>query len=480
MKKAWRICSWALLFLASGLAQERFRKSPPVPDPLLRLGLPRIESMTLMNGLTVAVAPRAGQPYCSLELVIMAGESQSPAELPGLASFTAEMLRRGSYQLSASDLEERIEAMGGTLSVTTTPDCTYFSFQFLEEHFDEAMDILARMVLQPGFSDREVVSLRRILLYDLRQRQRDPAFVGRRQLYRILFEEHPYLKYCLNEDVFRSITRKDIQSFYDRFYRPNNAVLVLTGNLNLAVAVRKVSHALNTWPREEVDRPPLPSPDVWDGDKVCFVDLPRAREATVIVGNVIFPLADPDYFPFAVLNQLLGGTPFSRLFMNLRENKEFAYNAYSELDLFRSGGVYVVTARVVPSAVFATIREIFLELERAAREKVSTFELEQAKSYLIGHFPVQISGPKEFSRRVVDLVTFSLGDAYWNRFYDNIMQVDADRIFEVAQEYLRPRPVVVIVGDKDVLLDQLRDVDRLEVYDQKGVLLYTLIKGVEG
>ena len=165
--------------------------------------------------------------------------------------------------------------------------------------------------------------------------------------------------------------------------------------------------------------------------------------------------------------------------MNLRENKEFAYNAFSELDLFRSGGVYVVTARVVPSAVFASIGEIFLELERAAREKVSTFELEQAKSYLIGHFPLRISRPAEFSRRVADLVTFSLGDAHWNRFYDSIMQVDADLIFEVAQRYLRPKPVVVIVGDINVLLDHLREIDRLDVYDQKGVHLYTMIKGVE-
>jgi len=344
---------------------------------------------------------------------------------------------------------------------------------------DQALEILSLMVLQPDFSERELVALKRTLLYDLRQKQRDPDFVGRRQLLRILFKEHPYRKFCYGEDVFRSFARRDVQSFHDLYYRPNNAVLVLTGNLNLAVAVRKVSHFFNTWPRKEVERFPLPSPDVRDEDKVYFVDLPRAKEATLIVGNVIFALANPDYFPFAVLNQLLGGTPLSRLFMNLRETKEYAYNAFSEMDLFRSGGAYVVTATVIPSAAFASIGEIAWELDRVSREKISNFELEQAKSYLIGHFPVQINRPVEFSRRVADLVTFSLGDAYWNRFYDSIMQVDVDQIFEVARKYFRPKPVVIIVGDKDVLLDHLRDVDRMEVYDLKGVLLYTLIKGVE-
>ncbi|MBN2408712.1 MAG: insulinase family protein, partial [Candidatus Aminicenantes bacterium] len=367
MKKIGRVCGCLFLFLASSLAQDRFRKSPPIPDPLLELRLPRVDSMTLMNGLTVAVAPRSSQPFFGLELVIMAGESQSPDALPGLASFTAEMLTRGSSLISAADLQDRIESIGGTLSVSTTADCTYFSFQFLEDYLDQAMDILGLVVLQPDFSDREIVTLRRVLSYDLRQKQRDPEFVGRRQLLRILFNEHSYRRICFSEDAFRSISRRDVQSFYNRYYRPNNAVVVLTGNLNLAVAVRKISHVLNTWPRKEVERLPLPSPEIWNDEKICFVDLPRAREATLIAGNIIFPLGDPDYFPFAVLNQALGGTPFSRLFMNLRETKEYAYNAFSQMDLFRGGGVYVVTARVIPSAVFASGGEILSEIARMAR-----------------------------------------------------------------------------------------------------------------
>ncbi len=479
MKGARWICICSLFLLAPSFAQERFRKSPPIPDPLFRLQLPQVESMALMNGLTVAVAMRDNQPFFSLELVIMAGESQSPDPLPGLASFTAEMLTRGTSLVSAAEMEERIEAIGGTLSITTTPDCTRFSFQFLEDFLDQALEVVGLMVLQPNFSEREIAALKRILRFDFRQKQRDPEFVGRRQLLRVLFKEHPYHKFCYNEDAFRNIDRKDIQSFYDRYYRPNNAVLVLTGNLNLAVAVRKVSHFLNTWPRRELERLPLPSLGVNDEEKVCFVDLPRAKEATVIVGNIIFPLAAPDYFPFAVLNQLLGGTPFSRLFMNLRETKEYAYTAFSKTDLFRSGGTYMITAQVIPSAATDSIREISLELERITREKISTFELEQAKSYLIGHFPLQISRPAEFSRSVADLVTFSLGDAHWNRLDDSILQVDADQIFEVAQKYFRPKPAVVIVGDKDVLLDKLRDIERLDVYDLKGTFLYTSIKGVE-
>lgn len=479
-KKPWAFIG---IFLCVGLPlaqQERFRKSPPVPDPLPVLELPKIESTRLTNGLALAVISRSDQPFISLELVIMAGESQSPQSLPGLASFTAGMLSRGTPFISAEDLEERIDAIGGDFSTLTTPDCSLFSFHFLDGFLEQALEALSLMVLQPDFNDREVVALKRTQFYDLREKQRDPEFVGRRQLLRMLFKGHPYSQSFFSEDVLRSLTRKDVQAFYDLHYRPNNALVVLAGNLNLATAVRRVSHYFNVWPKKEIERPLLPPLQANVQDRFCFVDFPQAKEATLVIGNVIYPLAEPDYFPLAVILQVLGGTPFSRLFMNLREAKEYAYRAFSGLQLFRSCGYYTITAAVIPSATGASIKEILRELDQIARDKVSNFELEQAKSYLIGHFPIEISRLDQLSRRVSEQLALSLGDAHWGRFNDSIAQVDADRMFEVAQRYLVSRPVVVIVGDKELLLDQLRDIERLEVYDFKGVLLYTLVKGVEG
>jgi predicted Zn-dependent peptidase len=200
----------------------------------------------------------------------------------------------------------------------------------------------------------------------------------------------------------------------------------------------------------------------------------------LIIGNLLTPRAEPDYFSLAVLNQVLGGTPFSRLFMNLREAKEFAYSASSRLEFFQCCGYYAVTAAVIPSSTVVSIREILGEVDRLAREKVSNFELEQAKSYLVGHFPLGLSRPDELVRRLAESLALSWGDSRWSRFDDNVTQVDADRIFEAARRYFSPKPVVVIVGNQDVLLDHLRELERLEVYDLKGVLLYTRIKGVEG
>jgi predicted Zn-dependent peptidase len=334
------------------------------------------------------------------------------------------------------------------------------------------------MVLQPAFSDREIANVKRIQFYDFLERQRDQDYVGRRQLLRLLFTGHPYARGFYNEDVIKNISRKDILAFYQACYRPNNAVIVLTGNLNLATASRKVSHYFNIWRSSELERSALSAPEPNKERRVCFVDLPQAKEVTLFLGNLIFPLNDPDFFAFSVLNQVLGGTLHSRLFMNLRETRELAYYAFSEMEFFRYCGIYSVKARVMPLACYDAVEEILKELDRIAREKVSTFEIEQAKSYLIGNFPIQVERLDDLASRVSGIVTSSLGGAYWDRFYENIMVVDADRVYEVARKYLLHPPVVVIVGDKNLLLDHLDRFEKIEIFDVKGEYRYTLTKGV--
>jgi predicted Zn-dependent peptidase len=294
----------------------------------------------------------------------------------------------------------------------------------------------------------------------------------------MLFQGHPCLRSIFNEDVFKNIGRRDIQIFYEKYYRPNNSFLVLAGNLNLTTATRKVSHYLNTWARGEVERPTYSPPDSGTQGQFCFVELPQAVDLFLFLGGLIFPRADPDAFAFSVLNQVLGGTQNSRLLLNLREAKEYAYYAFSQTDLFRGCGVFSVRARIIPASGVAAVQEALGEVDRIAREKVSAFEIEQAKQFLIGRFPLQLIRLDSLARRASEIVVFGLGDAHWSRYFENIMQVDSNRVFEVAQKYLLTKPVVVIVGNRS-LVDHLRELDRLDVYDARGVFRYTVSKGVE-
>ena len=160
--------------------------------------------------------------------------------------------------------------------------------------------------------------------------------------------------------------------------------------------------------------------------------------------------------------------------MNLRESKGYAYYAFSNLELFKACGVFFTRAKVRPEVTYEAVVETLKELERIMREKIPTFEIEQAKSYLIGNFPLSIETQNKLSMRVAQIQAFQLGEEHWGKYYENIMVIDTDKVFEIAQKYSFHTPVVVIVGDKDILLDYISRFEEVEVYDSKGILQYSM------
>jgi len=468
-----------LLLYGALAAQDKFRKSPPLPDPLPELRLPPIESAVLSNGLTVAVVWKPSSTAISLQIVILAGESDSPPKLPGVASVTAHMIGRGAELLSAAEIENRIESMGGEIAAAVSLERTVFTFDVLEEDLDRALEILGAVFLRASFPEQAVESAKRTLYYDLVERQKDPEFVAKRQLLRHLFKGHPFRTATYNEDVLKNVSREDVVAFYDRFYRPNNTILVVAGNMNLQTASRKVSHSFNTWTPRKLEKTFLPPPDPNLEKQITLVDIPQAREATIFLGNIVPPATGPDHFPFMVLNQILGGTPGSRLFMNLRESKGYAYYAFSGADLHKNCGVFWVRARVTPETVLPAVQEILREISPAAVEKVSSFEIEQAKSFLIGNFPLKNEALPDLADRAARVRSFELGDDHWNRYAQNIILVNLERVLETARKVLEPPPVIVIAGDVRLIGDHIRDFDKVDVYDIQGNLKWTIKKGVD-
>jgi zinc protease len=465
---------WACLAAVLAAQQDKFRKTPPPPDPLQKFDPPRIELARLVNGLGVSVVYRENLPFVSLQLILQAGESASPDDLPGLATYALSMLPRSTQFLSSSDIEERIEASGGTLSVSVTPDYAVLRFQFLEEYLDQALDLLSQMILQPGFSDRESASVKLSATYDLLAKEKNTEFVARRQMLRLLFTGHPYEKYAFKRSVIKNWNLKSLLNFFDGFYRPNNAQLVIAGNLNMNTATRKVSHVLATW--EKRDRAPAVLPPVRPPEKerICLIDVPKAKDATVYFGTVVPSLTGPDRFALTVLNQALGGTPISRLFMNLRESQALAYEAFSEVQFFRACGVLFIRARVTPEGVAPSIREIEKEIMAAANAPMPALEIEQAKSYLIGNFPVKIQNFEAFSARAAEAQAENSRNELWTNYCEQVMLVSAESVFASAQKYLLQPFLIVIAGDKSVLSDRLAEFEAFDVYDNQGQFLYTV------
>ncbi len=460
-------------------AQEKFRKTPPLPETLRELRLPTVESTILSNGLRVSVVPRPASPLVTLQVIVRAGEGDAPPEIPGVAAVTARMIGRGTKLLSGDDVEDAIESIGGSFSVTVAMDYTALTFSVVEENVDAALELLRQILLEPQFSGMELTSVKRTYSYELRELNRNPEWAARRHFLRFLFERHPYETANYPIDAIPRITARDVAAFYGRFYKPNNAIFLVTGRTSLANAARRVSRHLNNWVSYPVRKADPPPPRPNEKERVCFVDHPGSEDVTILVGNVADTASSPGFFPLLVLNQLLGGTTGSRLFMNLRETKSLAYYAFSELATFRSCGAYWARARVPAESAYATVQEIIGELRTLSVERAKPEEIERAKSFLIGNLPARFATVEGFSARLAEAVGLGLSEGQWNTFSDSIMQVNVENVLEAAGRAFSPVPLVVIVADRGLVDKTLRDFRLVEIYDDNGVFKQTLHKGDE-
>ena len=459
-------------------AQERFRRTPPLPDSQrLELKLPPVEMFSLPNGLTVATARRPGSSLVTLQLVVRAGEADSPPDRPGLASVTAQMIGKGTKMLSADSLENWIESLGGQFSAAVFMDYTVLTLTVLDEALDRAIYVLRLMTLGATFSEHELAVVRRIAYWQLYQSKKDPEVLAWRQLLSVLFAGHPYRAATYNEDVIKYITARDVADFYGRFYRPGNAAILVSGNIDGAAVAQRVGSHFGAWTGPSSERIVPPPPPTNDRARICFVEAPESAAATVFAGNLIMGSSGRDFFPFLVLKQILGGTARSRLFMNLRESKGYATYAFAEMEVFDSCGVYWVRALVRPESTVPAVREILGEIAALASVPAAPAEIEEAKSYLVGSLPLRFESSLGFSEWMARYVALGLGQSQWDKGPEELRLVSAEQVGEAARRYFSATPVVVIIGRPEWLGAYLGDLDAVEVYDTGGKLRTILHKG---
>jgi len=217
-----------------------------------------------------------------------------------------------------------------------------------------------------------------------------------------------------------------------------------------------------------------------DLPRIHLVDVPEAKDCMVVHGTVVPPLEAADRAALAVLNQVLGGTTNSRLFLNLRESKAYAYRAFSQVDSYRAGGIFSARALVRPDVASESVLEIEKEIAALAKTPVSSAEIELAKSYLIGHFPLSLASFDAFAETASEVLAYDRGEEAWSRYYDEVMAVTPERVFSVAQALLVRPFVTVIAGDKNVLQSRLTGLEAFDVYDNQGRFQYHVAREKKG
>lgn len=443
----------------------------PVNKNVLQVKLPRAEEATLKNGLRVVLLENHKVPTFSMQMVVLGGGLADPADKHGLASSVAALLREGTQKRSSKDIAEQIESLGATLNAgaglsSLTSNVTAFG---LIETLDQTLDLFADVTRNPSFPKDEIEKYKTRTLSQLQLQRSDPQFLAQERFNRAIYGEHPGALTAPPVEALKSITTEDLARYHATYYRPNNAILAVVGDITMKELMPKIEKAFGDWQRGDVPSMQIPSAPTQGNARIYLVDRPNSVQTAIQLGALGIERTDPDYFGVLVMNQIFGGGPAARLFLNLREDKGYTYGAYSGFTGSKFRGVVVAQSNVRTDVTEGAMREFMYELKRIREEKVTPEELDNAKRAIVGGFALSLEQPQALLQNIITQKLYNLPADYWDTYPQRVSAITTEDVQRVAQKYLDLGHLqVVAVGDASKTRDILNKYGSVEVFDADG------------
>jgi zinc protease len=447
-----------------------FRKLVPPPLAPIEFTVPDVFETTLGNELRVVVIPDKRLPLVSYRLAFGWGDINDPLDRIGVTSALASMLNEGTANYSSRQLADEIERLGASISVSASDDFTILSASTLSLYSSEILRLASEMTLRPTFPESELDLYRRNMVEHLKFQRSQPGFLANEQSSRLLYGDHPYSRVSPKASDIEQLTREDLKAVHQTAFVPNNATFIIVGDVERDAVVRELDDLFGGWPQGNVEDLNLPDLPDRKSRSLTIVDRPGSAQSNIVLSNLAIRRNSPDYFPFLVMNQVLGAGASSRVFMNLREEKGYTYGAYTRLDAKRLSGDFEATAEVRTAVTGASLKEFFFELDRIRDEVVPTGELDDAKNFLTGVFPIRAETQEGLTNLIVNKLLYDLPDDYLQSYRSNVEAVSSEDVQRVARKYVRPEEMaIVIVGDAKEIIPQAAEfAEQVEVYDTEG------------
>lgn len=398
----------------------------------------------LENGLILLTSEEKALPMVTFNLLIKAGSRFDTSGSEGLANLTARLLTTGTRKRTALEISETLDFIGALLSVSSGKELATVSLTLLKKDLDVGLKLLAEILTESVFPPEEIERQKQSVIASIRAKRENPGRIAQRKFLEALFPESPYGRPTEGtEQSIKAIERDSLVEFYERFYRPNGAILAVVGDVSHQEMVQSLSKVFQSWGRgPSVEEPPPPS---LPGPKNFIRINKNLTQANIIIGHEGVPRDHPDYYAIQVMNYILGGGGFSsRLMDSIRNERGLAYSVYSAF----SSSKYVGTFRVAMQTKNETAREairIAMDEIRGIREKgVSKGELKAAKDYLIGSFPLRLNTNRRIAGFLAQVEFFGLGLDYLERYPKLIRGISQEDVLRVAKEHLRPEKVIVV------------------------------------
>ena len=430
---------------------------------------PKIQQSRLSNGIGILLIEDHRLPLVQLNVVVKSGWAADPKDRFGTAALTAELLDEGTKSRSALKIAEEAKRLGTRVSTGSFFDGSSINLNVLKKNFDPALKLVADIVLNPTFPSEELERQRKIYLGRIQQESKQPFTVALKSYMRVLYgSDHPYSQPYTGsgtESSIKTISRSDLVSYYKAHYFPNNAAIVITGDITLAEAKKKLEKAFKKWKKGKVVAREVPRPQPPVATRIYLVDKPGAVQSVIVVGNLALSRSDSDYLAFEVMNNAFGGKFTSRLNLNLREDKGYTYGVRSGLVDTRGVGPFFTITQVHIKYTKESLAEIVKELrELVGPRPLTDVEITDSKNNLIKGFPQGFQTYSGIAGQLSDLIMFDIPLDDWNTYADRVGAISGTMATKVAKDYVHPDAlVIVIVGDREMIEEGIKELNLGEI-----------------
>lgn len=450
---------------------QTFPATPPASLPITAAQFPPFEEATLPSGMRLLVVSNARLPVISMSLALAAGSRYDPAGKAGLARMVADLLTKGAGTRDADAVAEAIEGVGGTIGASAGRDFLSVNVDVLSENAKLGFDLLADAVMRPAFDAREVELDRTQTLSGLQLQLSDAAATASRIFAKELYGSHPYAVSASPASV-KAITRADLVAFQNARLRPSGALLVVAGDITLARVKAMAEAAFSGWSGAPPGAVPVPAPPQRTVAEIVLVHRPGSVQSDVVVGNLTWGPASPQQYGAAIVNRVLGGGSGSRLFLDLREQKSWTYDAHSSLARFKDIGYFSAGTETRTAVTDSALTELLVQLRRIRTEPIPAGEFSDAKSALVGRFPLQVETSAQVAGQVSSAQLLGLPKDYVQTYRQKLAAVTPATALAAAQAGIQPdHALIVVVGDGAKLYDKLKAIAPVRLVSTDGAPL---------
>ncbi|TAJ95104.1 MAG: insulinase family protein [Gammaproteobacteria bacterium] len=442
-------------FSAAESQVDRKQGVPEVKEfPTTRF--PDREEFKLANGLKVLLTRRTAIPVLELDMLFNAGYAADKTGLPGTASLALGMLDEGTTSRTSLEISADLDRLGASLGAGSDLDLSSVSMSALKENLDASLDLYADVILNPAFPAEDFERLRRQQLAAILNEKSSPQAMALRVFPRLLYGEgHAYdlpLTGSGTEESVKAIDIPALRGFHSAWVRPNNATLIVVGDVTREELEPRLNKLFAKWQPGEIPTKNLAAVDHQAGSGVYIIDRPGAEQSLIFAGHIMPPRSDPADLPLDALNQILGGAFSSRLNMNLREDKHWSYGARSGIVDTAAQRPFIVMAPVQTDKTKESLAEVLKELQgvlKGGARPATAEELAKVKDQKTLTLPGRWETNAAVLGDIVEIERFSLPKDYWNAFASEVRGLDLEDIAAVTDKYLRPdRMIWVVVGDR--------------------------------